>query len=339
MLLYPTGHNIYSPDWTTLYFDFGISEEDSTETRFSAEVAFLHPEDSSRRISNKLSSRHHITGKCGWNKFCSVSWLPKYSQPFDRLTIEASVTIYRPTVSYDKKRWWAPKPSLVVDMTKLLKSSSGDVAFHLENDVVLNAHRCLLEVRAPALFCLTDQDAEREKGVPIVVPLTGVDARIFANVLEFIYTDVEPSDLDKCAEEYLRVANVSGVVRLKQLAEIRLANKLNGRNAVDTFLLADALDCAQLCDVAAEMIANSLSLVVSTPGWATLSQSPRLLLKILEAPRIAGTTTSPRKRRRVEELRIMCEGIGLETDGSREVLERRIDAYARNVDRPVPPQS
>lgn len=332
--LYPSGHSASSTDTVGLFFDVKrVSSGPEVPCRFRGELVLLNPVDMNRKHVARHKHRHPVPSRHGWAKFCPREKLQQLSESSDRLIIEASVTFFESKSHRDS---WLPKPSLAADMRKLLDEClRADVVFTVGGRT-FRAHRCVLAVRAPALASLADN---REDGSSEPVPLSdNLDPLVFAKVLEFAYTDkADDAELQARPEMYLRMANFCGCVRLKQLAELKFAKGISVDSAADSFLLADALDCAHLREVAVDTILANLAAVAATPGWQRLRKAAHLIADILESAAAASTDSSsdaarlfpnrhhpPAKRRRVADLRQCCEDLELETDGSKEVLERRL---------------
>lgn len=332
--LYPSGHSASSTENVGLFFDVKrVSSGPEVPCRFQGELVLLDPVDMTRRHVARHKHRHPVPSRHGWAKFCLRVKLQELSAASDRLAIEASVTFFE---SKRHRLSWSPKPSLAADMRRLLDEClRADVVFIIGGRT-FRAHRCVLAVRAPALASLADN---REDGSSEPVPLSDkLDPAAFAKVLEFAYTDkADDAELQARPEMYLRMANFCGCVRLKQLAELNLAKRLSVDTAADSFLLADALDCAHLREVAVDTILANLAAVAATPGWQRLRKAAHLIADILESAAAASTDSyshasrlfpnghhPPAKRRRVADLRQCCEDLDLETDGSKEVLERRL---------------
>lgn len=318
--LYPSGHSATSTETVGLFFDVRGGQDEGC-AQFKGELALLDPSDMSRKHVAQHKHRHPVPSRHGWAKFCPKAKLLAVTAQTDRLAIEATVTFFENPRSANR---WLPRPTLGNDLGRLRRDMDyADVVFTVR-DRSFKAHRCVLAARASSLAALAaDGNA---------VPLPDfIDADVFEKCLDFVYTDaIDEDDLDERPEAFLRCANFCGAVRLKQLAELRLADRLSPASAARNLLLADALDCAHLLEVARDCIVENLPVVVKHDDWAKLKQAPHLLAHILEAAAVDARAasffpTSPNpKRRRVNDLRLQCEVLNLETDGSKQVLERRL---------------
>ncbi|KAJ8604482.1 hypothetical protein CTAYLR_000974 [Chrysophaeum taylorii] len=305
--LYPAGHAPSTAEFCGLFFDIrgGVDH-----AKFKGELSLLS--QGAKKVAQRHKNQHPVPSRHGWSKFCTRDSLAAVVRE-DRLVIEATVVFYEPAPPS-----WTPRSTLGSDLRRLLATGDGaDAAFRV-GCCHFRAHRWLLTVRAPSLAALVD-DAD-------IVPLDGVDPNVFQKVLDFVYSDaVDRAALAATPRAFLRVANLCGVVRLKQLAELDLANTLSVSNAADLLLLADATDCAHLFELACDIVVANLKDVIHTSGWTHLREAPKLLAHILE--RAAGDDARPAKRRRVNDLRAECERRGLDTDGARDLLVLRLQDH------------
>jgi hypothetical protein len=243
------------------------------------------------------------------------------------LTIEVDIQVYK-----DESPFWGPKNELHLDMLGLLESAkeSGDVKFQVGPEEFL-AHRPILEVRAPELAALTK---DYPSDTPI--PIHDIKPSAFRSLLRFVYAnDVpKPEELkNEAARELLDVANRFGCKGLKLAAEAELAaSGITVDTAADMIMLGDAKNCALLKEAAMGFFASNPTSVISSPGWGKVEESLTLMKELMVV--LAGNKTNSApvdsdeldyKRMCVSSLRRRLEEKGLDIDGSREVLIRRLE--------------
>jgi speckle-type POZ protein len=241
------------------------------------------------------------------------------------LIIEVDIQVYK-----DASPFWEPKSELNVDMMKVLESAkeSGDVTFQV-GPQEFSAHRGILEVRAPVLAALTE---DCPSNTPIQIQ--GVKPSVFRSLLRFVYAN-EVEDLRNEARQLLDVADRFGCKGLKLVAEAELvASGILVDTAADLVLLGDAKNCALLKEAAMEFFAKNAESVISSSGWAKVTESLPLMKELME---VLVTTHKKRlapdnpdeerdcKRMRVSTLRRMLDEKGLDVDGSRDVLISRLE--------------
>ena len=244
------------------------------------------------------------------------------------ITVEADIRVYSKTPPL-----WSPPSRMGSDFLRVFESGAGsDVTFVVEDERV-RAHRPILLARSPVLSSLCD-DADAD------IEISEVSPAVFKEVLRFTYCDElsSPDVLSTLdgARDVLKAADRFGVTRLKQLAEIELATRhLSVESAADLLLLADAHSCPQLKESASELFVSKAAEVMATAGWVRLGASADLLRElvgVLASPNKRarddddgeGAAADRVKRMRVSELRQALTESGLETDGARAELERRL---------------
>lgn len=216
-----------------------------------------------------------------------------------------------------------PRPTLCHDMTKLYQSSQfKDVTFSV-GGATFKAHRSILSVRAPALAALVE-----DHPAGTVLELKGIEAGTFDTFLRFLYSDQTPKDIKIHAFALLELADRFDSKRLKLLAELELEMSLDVNNAADLLLFADAKSCALLKESALSFIVHNQGQVMASTGWAKLSESLSLLKDIMEAQaegsQIRESDVPDVSKMRVSELRELLEEQGLDVDGPKEVLVKRL---------------
>jgi hypothetical protein len=197
-----------------------------------------------------------------------------------------------------------------------------------------------------------DNDNDSE---PINIP--NVEEGVFRAFLDYIYTSSEENLLhflethedDKnnnilgaatAAESLLVVADKFGATDLKVVVESVLADKfLSADNCFHMLLLADAHWCALLKEEATKLYCSDpmASIRGSNNGWKLLQESPKLLSELLfrsaqqqvaKSNNIINNSTTKNNRflqdLSIGALRDRLEEAGLDPDGSKEILIRRV---------------
>jgi hypothetical protein len=130
------------------------------------------------------------------------------------------------------------------------------------------------------------------------------------------------------------VANRFGCKGLKLAAEAELVDSgITVDTGAELVLLGDAKNCALLKEAAIAFFAANLTSVMSSPGWANIRVSAALLAEIMDvlasnnqssAP-VDGSDKKDYKRMCVSSLRRKLDDKGLNVDGSKEILIRRLE--------------
>ena len=238
-----------------------------------------------------------------------------------------------------------------------------DIAFCVgPNKVVFRAHKCILAVRARPLLELAlldrDHDETDASGDVPQLRLAHVEEDVFRAFLDYVYTSNEErlrSFLDAgnkndnkndptTALSLLVEADKFGAIDLKMLLERILVDRyLSPSNCCEMLLWADSHWCALLKEAAISVFCSDPDAATAegNHGWKMLRESTKILSEL--AIRSAKATDRSKKttmaglfRRHhqlcrptdlaVTELRDWLEDAGLDPDGSREMLIRRVTA-------------
>jgi BTB/POZ domain len=197
-----------------------------------------------------------------------------------------------------------------------------DVTFLVEGKS-FPAHKNILSIKAPAL--LLDL---KETNEPI--ELTGIDSNTFDMLSCFIYTTSVPVVKDFSeAKAALTAADRFAVQPLKLSLESNIVDALLDKlNAVEFLLLADALSCAQLKEFAMAQIQSRPEEAMAAERWADVVKSNSLMEEMLKAAYFKDEGPNQRAKnnnnKRVAELRNELTVQGLDVDGTRETLLKRL---------------
>jgi hypothetical protein len=143
----------------------------------------------------------------------------------------------------------------------------------------------------------------------------------------------EPDELLTEARELLDVANRFGCKGLKLLAEAELVDSgITVDTVAGLILFADAKNCALLKEAAIDFFAKNAESAKASSGWAKIRESAALMNELLDVVFINKKRPAPvnsdeldYKRMCVSTLRKTLEEKGLDVDGSRKMLIRRLE--------------
>jgi BTB/POZ domain len=250
--------------------------------------------------------------------------------PNGTLIIDVEVQVY-----VEKRAvWYPPTPipngdtQMHVDL--LTTGRYSDVTFQVGRQD-FRLHRFILEHRAPVLYQMIDQPDQT-----ITLEEDDVlDAALFQIIVRSIYTnDCWPAvivDAD-VAKTMLTLADRFGCINLKQYVEsVMVESFLDEKSAADMLLLGDSHTCAQLKEAAMKIFKNQADVVMNTEGWKRVKESSALVAELLSV--LATTQPSARTTHDdhpdgqcVADLRNQLLKRGLDVDGSREMLVKRLKA-------------
>jgi len=235
--------------------------------------------------------------------------------------------------TYKEDHYHLPENPFVQNMLKLLESEDDvDVSFVVGNEQLgckrFGAHRLILRSNAPILsnFC-----GDSENTADIFIKDT--KPHVFGYILRFVYRGSPPTDANmiKAGREIIDACDLYGVVGLKMAAGGALVRGciIDIENAADLFQYADAKTCPLLKEYTLSYIAARMRDVIKTESYRNMKQCPRLMEEIMLAVqstsnldgRFGGTTSMLS----VDKLRENLKKLGLDMDGSREVLTHRLN--------------
>jgi hypothetical protein len=164
--------------------------------------------------------------------------------------------------------------------------------------------------------------ASQPSGTNDSIAIDDVDPALFGKLLHFIYTDEMPEgDVDH--RQLLKVANRFGCTHLKLAAEAELVMAgVDANNAAELLLFADGHSCALLREAAFEYCAAHPRAIKQSEGWNLLKESPLCAELVGAAPTKFSATDIDSMR--VATLRRKLEEKGLDVDGTRETIIRRL---------------
>lgn len=228
-----------------------------------------------------------------------------------------------------------------------------DVTFLVDGESI-HAHSLILKMSAPSLAYMCD-DADPDTPIPIL----GVRRHIFWRVLRYAYGDDMPDEIwtAKSPEnsslvrkknewssllalsptlELLDAANRFGVVGLKLLAESKVVqSEISIETASDLILYADAKDCALLKEKVMDFFVAHAEVIRATPSFQKIEESAHVMVELMDAllskrmlrSFALGENDLEYASMGVNLLRSKLEERGLDVDGSRETLIKRLEEW------------
>jgi hypothetical protein len=251
--------------------------------------------------------------------------LANYIDENGTLTIEVDMQIAVDTVWYPKE---VKQQETLIDLYH--SPACSDVVF-LVDGKQFNVHKCVLAKRCNTLLEFVKENKNSN------VEVDNVDKEIFDTIVQFIYTVKQPEFPDaNTAKTVLLAADRFGLVDLKLLAESHLVDKfLDAENAAELLLFADSHSCALLKESAMNKYVSDEKSVMASDAWSLVKESPQILHDLLEYALKwyrQETSTDQSQEENIDHyltvttLRRRLEKAGLDVDGSRQVLIKRLQA-------------
>eukprot|EP00542_Grammatophora_oceanica_P009515 CAMPEP_0194031694 /NCGR_PEP_ID=MMETSP0009_2-20130614/4802_1 /TAXON_ID=210454 /ORGANISM="Grammatophora oceanica, Strain CCMP 410" /LENGTH=387 /DNA_ID=CAMNT_0038671917 /DNA_START=83 /DNA_END=1249 /DNA_ORIENTATION=+ len=237
------------------------------------------------------------------------------------LTVEVDLQVYQ-----EKPPTWVPKRTQTTKdiMLRMFHSPKlTDVVFSVAGQK-FEAHRIVVSITAPALY---DLAAEATSDEDVEIP--DMKPAVFRSLLRFMYLTELPNTafLREQGRNLLEAADRFECKNFKLRLEAAIVESvLNKKNAAKWLLFAESHSCALLKEASIDVITKASATCIESDGWELLKKSPVLVSEIMEAQH--------RKRPRsgdgdidsmsVSKLRSKLEEKGLDVDGTREMLVKRL---------------
>ena len=126
-----------------------------------------------------------------------------------------------------------------------ISGKASDVSFVI-GDEIIPAHKSVLIARVPFFDKMFASGmSEAESGV-VKIDDDAVDAATYKECLQFIYTDILPSNLDENAASLLPLADKYDLPVLRGACEAALKKGLLKENVCQLLILADLFHCSSL---------------------------------------------------------------------------------------------
>ena len=226
------------------------------------------------------------------------------------------------------------RPTMIPENTsvniQILKSAVGtDTIFSVgETQEKFRAHKCFLKQRSRALYELVkDTDDNQEIEIP------SISGSTFQIMLEYIYAAILP-DISKeknteATKQILLAANTYELIFLKLHLEAEVVDKmLTANNAAEWLLFADGHACPLLKETCMDRHAGDMVKMKNSASWRKVQESRSLLVDLLVH---VTTRLDPLAEfYSVCQLRENLQSAGLEVDGTKEMLLKRLKASTAN---------
>ncbi|KAK1627622.1 hypothetical protein QYE76_001937 [Lolium multiflorum] len=204
----------------------------------------------------------------------------------DALILECTITVLKvlPLQTFPAKETpipAVPSSNLHAHFGELMQSGAGaDVTFLVAGES-FTAHKAVFAARSPVF--MAEFFGQMVEKVSEHVQINDMEASVFKELLQFIYTDTPP-DFDQpqneaatvMAQHLLAAADRYGLDRLKMICEGKLAGGIDVDTAAATLALAEQHGCEQLKDRCIEFIVSTpegLDAVLATEGYKHLETS------------------------------------------------------------------
>ena len=277
------------------------------------------------------------TGTLGITEFDDfVKWSALKEMLIDgALILDAIIQYQEP-----KRKSFLPNNPFKGNMLKLLDCEEDkDVFFNVGGEII-GAHKLILKANSSVLATLCTGGSSRES--PIYIKDT--KPKVFRCILLYIYGGNCYNVLTGNnfvlkhgnGKEIIDACNRYDVVGLKLKTEAVLVHncggeeKINVENVAEWIQFADAKTCPLLKEYALSYFVARYGEVLKTQAYTNLKQCPRLMEEVMTA--VYNTTLckdkrygKPSKSLSVCELREELGTLGLNVDGSKEMLVARLD--------------
>ena len=278
-----------------------------------------------------------------WN-FQNIQFI-RYSEVVDRtnkiLSRQGALNFYVDLqFKPEPKELYKPFNPLEKNLLSLLDNGSdADVKFSVQGEEIL-AHKLILKAGSPILSSICE-GADKETAIEI----EGIDPRAFKMVLRHIYGQttftLTKSELLAHWKDIINIADRYSVESLKMVMECVVINNciIDTKNVADYILFADAKNCPSLKEYAVSYFMARAQDIIDTPHAEKLEESAELMKELLvdvlkksdfSKPQDGGMAVDTLRKMTVNELRKKLATIGLEVDGSKEVLTSRLEEFESN---------
>ena len=215
----------------------------------------------------------------------------------------------------------------------LFDEESSDILFDVSgDDASQNFHYCahllILKACAPDLARLCEGCDKSS-----LVPINDVEPHIFMYLLQYIYGCKVPAVWEEDAEQIIDAADKYGVVDLKVEAEAWYVtyNTFSVGNVINELLYADAKSLPLLREAAMEFILKNARDVIKSDSFhdvmMTKTITKEIMLAMAKAVEEKSVESNNDNIMSVTDLRMALDEKGLNVDGSREMLESRLNEY------------
>ena len=209
----------------------------------------------------------------GWDKF------------FCRSDLEGVKGLrFQVDVSFGKEKNSLPMvkrydETLHTDMRDLYESAeTTDITFVVGEEEI-QAHKHILMERSnyfASMFQSGMKECQTDR-----VEIKDVEAEIFEEVIEFLYSGLLPNNINAIAMDLLPIADRYEVDQLKKMCEAAIRRNLSVENVIDALLLAEVHDCKFLMASCIPLFKENLKDLSGSEKWKEMKRNPDLLSKLL----------------------------------------------------------
>ena len=319
----------------SVYIFFGISPANNNETlRHTANVTLIFRNNSGDAAYEfRIPTRTYVTDHSDHDWYDDMEENSKnfinWSELKKKGVLVNGVLIVDAVIQFPRKEghFHVPNSPMVQTIFQLLDDEEDkDVFFRTDDEEIFSVHKLILKANAPLLANCCGSDSSPSN--PICI--NGVKSITFHWILLYIYGGKIPSDspvMDLHAKDLINACDKYDLVGLKHAAESYLVRTcvINIDNVVEWMQFADAKTCPLLKEYAMSYFAARGRDVLKTESYKNLRESPRLMEEIMLASmdvdeRYQGTDGMLS----VDELRAKLGSLGMDVDGSKEILLNRL---------------
>lgn len=220
-----------------------------------------------------------------------------------------------------------PSNPFAQNMLMLLENGiCADINFQVR-DILIHAHKLILQVNAPFLFSLCDgSDLETHVLIGDTTPV------VFRLVLRYIYGGNAPTEAEvkEMGMDIIHAADRYGVAGLKLAVETTLVELrvVHVDNAASWLLFADAKTCPLLKEYAISYFAARAKDMLAHESFKKLKKSPALMEEcmIAMAKDLNNDCVDDTENISVDRLRKQLDEKGLDVDGTKATLVSRLES-------------
>ena len=333
--------------WFLEIYPQGCCKSDESITYVSI---YLNRSDAGEGTTTPVMAKFTIELSPSFSKLFSVifsgntkNWgLPDFAKRADvlsscvdtygTLVIDVHLQIYT-----EKKRIWYPKVINNSDSLgrELLESSAeADITFVVgDEEGKILAHKSILCLRSPVLYGIAQSTTSHDEEV--LIP--DISGSTFKILLEFIYVGTLPKSNDvETSKTILVGADRFGLVQLKLQIESEITAKfLDAGNAAELLLFADGHSCPLLKEACMKLHGENQIETQTSPEWPKVMEASNLLAELFFF--VTSQKRTPQHpddfdNMPVHTLREKLEFLGLDLDGTREMLVERLRDHHEDID-------
>ena len=204
---------------------------------------------------------------------------------------------------------------------------------NIKSPVPFYAHRFVLENFSPMLAALCG--ASNGSGGVVTAPVNDVKTDVFRHLHSYVYGRTIPDEeLKAHAKDIIDAANKYSIVNLKLAAEVAYVEStdISLNNAMDILLYADSMNLALLKEAVMNFLADNHREAVAKMSFTDFpGHVVKDLFIAFGRKDTNGTNADELTTLSVNDLRRKLNKMGLEVDGSREVMIESIKSHLKAI--------